>query len=66
MIVSLHNPVIPTQIFAQSRNTNAYFWHPISRVYFRSRILSPFSFKIPKFNNSIIAQTSLEISTLDL
>ena len=25
-----------------------------------------FSFKIPKFNYSIIAQTSLEISTLDL
>ena len=66
MIVSLHHPVIPTQIFAQSRNTNAHFWHPISRVYFRSRILSPFSFKIPKFDYSIIAQTSLEIATLDL
>ena len=48
MIVSLHNPVIPTQIFAQSRNTNAYFWHPISRVYFGSRILFFIFFQNPE------------------
>ena len=40
-------PVIPTQIFGQSRNPEGYFWHPTSRAYFQSRISPRFPFKIP-------------------
>ena len=40
-------PVIPTQIFGQSRNPEGYFWHPTSRAYFQSRISPRFRFKIP-------------------
>ena len=40
-------PVIPTQIFGQSRNPEGYFWHPTSRAYFQSRISHRFPFKIP-------------------
>ena len=40
-------PVIPTQIFGQSRNPEGYFWHPTSHAYLQSRISPRFPFKIP-------------------
>ena len=50
------NPVIPTQIFAQSPNPEGYFRNPPPRAHFQSRILPPFSFEIPnliQYNNFI-------------
>ena len=45
--IGFFNPVIPTQNFVQSRNPEGYFWHPISRVYFQSRISPRFCFQVP-------------------
>ena len=54
--IGFFNPVIPTQIFAQSPNPEGYFQNPPSRAHFQSRILPPFSFEIPnliQYNNFI-------------
>ena len=37
------NPVIPIQIFAQSRNPNGYFRHLAPRSFFQSRSSLPFA-----------------------
>ena len=45
--IGFFNPVIPTKDFVQYRNSEGYFWHPTSRVYFQSRISPRFCFQIP-------------------
>ena len=41
------NPVMPNQIFAQSRYNDDYFWHFAERALFHTRILPAFCFEIP-------------------
>ena len=46
--IGFFNRVIPTHVFAQSRNPDGYYLHPRSRAYFQSRISPPFCFNIPE------------------
>ena len=45
--IGFFTPVIPTQNFMQSRNSEGYFWHLTSRAYFQSQISLWFCFKVP-------------------
>lgn len=45
--VGLFNPLIPTQIFANFRNSDGYIWHRVPCAYFQSRISPLFCLKIP-------------------
>ena len=44
--IGFFNPVIPTQNFVQSRNSEGYFWYSTSQAYFQSRNSPRFCFKM--------------------